>query len=252
MKNGDASPDRPPWIPGIDQSLANRLLAQLDPTERSRLLAHAELVYLDNAQILVCAGQGLSHAYFPTNCMISLLTNQVNARGLEVGLIGFEGMLGASSALGVSASAFDAVVTVAGQAWRMPMAILRTQCVHSRILNVLMVRFVYIELGQMGGLAACGQLHVLEQRLARRLLMCEDRMREPDLEITHESLARMMGVRRASVTLVTGLFQSRHLIQHRRGHMVVTDRPGLLATACACYAQNLALYEEVMSEPWPH
>lgn len=238
------------WIP-IDQALANRLLAQLKPTERSQILDHAELVELHNAQVLVCAGQPLSHAFFPTNCMISLVASPSKSRCLEVGQIGFEGMLGASSALGVSASAFDAVVTGAGQAWRIPLPVLRAQCLHSRFLSVLMVRYLYTELGQMGALAVCGQLHVLEQRLARFLLMCQDRMRVPDLEVTHEGLARLMGVRRASVTLLAGVFQSRHLIHYRRGHLVVVDRAGLLATACACYAQDLAFYEQVMSEKWP-
>lgn len=227
------------------------MLAQLKQAERSLLLDQAELVELHNTQVLVRAGQALSHAYFPTNCMISLLTSPSKARCLEVGQIGFEGVLGASSALGVSASAFDAVVTGAGQAWRMPLAVLRTQCLHSQFLSVLMVRYLYTELGQMGALAACGQFHVMEQRLARLLLMCQDRMRVPDLEVTHDSLARVMGVRRASVTMLAGLFQSRHLIHHRRGHMVVVNRTGLLATACACYAQNLAFYEQVMSEKWP-
>ncbi len=250
-QNGLAYRPSTHWISSIDQALANRLLTQLKQTERSLLLDQAELVELDNAQVLVRAGQPLSHAFFPTNCMISLLANPSKARCLEVGQIGFEGMLGASSALGVTASAFDAVVTGAGQAWRMPLAALRMQCLHSRFLSVLMVRYLYTELGQMGALAACGQFHVLEQRLARLLLMCQDRMRVPDLEVTHESLARVMGVRRASVTLLAGLFQSRHLIHHRRGHMVVADRAGLLAAACTCYAQDLAFYEQVMSEKWP-
>lgn len=250
-QNGVAEPITTPWTPSIDQALANRLLAKLKQAERSLLLDQAELVELDDAQVLVRAGAPLSHAFFPTNCMISLLATQATARSFEVGQIGFEGMLGASSALGVTASAFDAVVTGAGQAWRIPLAFLRKQCLHSRFLSVLMVRYLYTELGQMGALAACGQFHMLEQRLARLLLMCQDRMRVPDLEVTHESLARVMGVRRASVTLLAGLFQSRRLIEHSRGHMLVVDRAGLLATACTCYAQDLAFYEQVMSEKWP-
>ncbi|GAB4087725.1 Crp/Fnr family transcriptional regulator [Hydrogenophaga soli] len=250
-QNGLADPANPHWTPSIDQALANRLLAKLQQAERSLLLDHAELVELDGAQVLVRAGQGLAHAYFPTNCMISLLTTQPAARAFEVGQIGFEGVLGASSALGVTASAFDAVVTGAGQAWRIPLAVLRRQCLHSRFLSVLMVRFLYIQLEQMGALAACGQFHALEQRLARLLLMCQDRMRVPDLEVTHEGLARVMGVRRASVTMLAGAFQKRHLIRHSRGHMVIVDRPGLQATSCPCHAQDLAFYEQVMSEKWP-
>lgn len=250
-QTGVDDPITTPWTPSIDQALANRLLAQLTQAERSLLLDQAELVELDRAQVLVWAGHALSHAYFPTNCMISLLATQPTARNFEVGQIGFEGVLGASSALGVTASAFDAVVTGAGQAWRLPLTVLRKQCLRSRHLSVLMVRYLYTELGQMGALAACGQFHVLEQRLARLLLMCQDRMRAPDLEVTHESLAHILGVRRASVTLMTGLFQSRGLIQHSRGHMLVVDRPGLLATTCECYARDLAFYEQVMSEQWP-
>jgi len=117
-------------------------------------------------------------------------------------------------------------------------------------LSVLMVRYLYTELDQMGTLAACGQFHVLEQRLARLLLMCQDRVRAPDLEVTHEGLARALGVRRAGVTLLTGLFETRHLIQHSRGHMLVLDRPGLMATSCPCYAHDRASYEQIMSEKW--
>lgn len=244
-------PINTPWTPHIDQALANRLLASLKQAERSVLLDQAELVDLDGSQLLVRAGDALSHAFFPTNCMISLLANPSKARSLEVGQIGFEGVLGASGALGVSASAFDAVVSGAGQAWRMPMSALRKQCLHSRFLSMLMVRYLYTELGQMGALAACGQFHLLEQRLARLLLMCQDRMRVPDLDLTHESLAQIMGVRRASVTQLAGVFQSRHLIHYHRGHMVVVDRTGLLAITCACYAKDIAFYEQVMSEKWP-
>lgn len=215
------------------------------------MLDHAELAELETGKVLVSAGHTLSHAFFPVNCMISLLASRAKPRCMEVGQIGFEGVLGASSALGVSVSAFDAVVTGAGQAWRVSVPVLRQQCLNSRTLSVLMVRFLYTELGQMGALAACGQFHLLEQRMARLLLMCQDRMQQPDLEVTHESLARTLGVRRASVTMLAGLFEQRHLIHPRRGHMVVADRNGLLATACDCYAQDVAFYEQVMSEKPP-
>ena len=117
-QTGVDDPNTTPWTPSIDQALANRLLAKLSQAERSLLLDQAELVELDRAMVLVRAGHALSHAYFPTNCMISLLATQPTARNFEVGQIGFEGVLGASSALGVTASAFDAVVTGAGPAWR--------------------------------------------------------------------------------------------------------------------------------------
>lgn len=250
-QNQRADPHSTHWTPRIEQSHANRLLSKLKQSERSLLLDQAVSVDLDSGQVLVCAGQPLSHAFFPTSCMISLLSIHLKPRTLEVGQIGFEGVLGASSALGVSASAFDAVVTGAGRAWRIPLPVLREQCLQSRALSLLMVRFLYAELGQMGALAACGQFHRLEQRLARLLLMCQDRMQQPDLEVTHESLSRVMGVRRASVTILAGLFESRKLIHHRRGHMVLTDRAGLLATSCTCYAQDLAFYEQVMSETMP-
>lgn len=193
----------------------------------------------------------LSHAYFPTNSMISLLSNQEGARNFEVGQIGFEGMLGASGGLGVSASAFDAVVSGAGQAWRVRLDVWRSQCLVSRSLSLLTTRYLYVELSQMGAMVACGYFHSLEQRLARFLLMSQTRLRAPDIQMTHESLALILGVRRAGVTLAAGGLQDRGVIQYTRGHILVLDRGGLLAASCGCYMQDLATYERVMSGPIP-
>ncbi|MDD0814423.1 Crp/Fnr family transcriptional regulator [Curvibacter sp. HBC28] len=212
------------------------------------MLSQAKLVELDEAAPLARAGQALTHAYFPTDCLISLLTHRVQPRCFEVGQLGYEGVLGAGSALGVSACAFDAVVIGAGRAWQIDLQRLRALCQASRTLSLLMTRFLYFELSQMGALAACAHFHSLEQRLARFLLMSLDRLRVPDLRMTHEALSLILGVRRASVTLAAGEFQQRGWIQYSRGHMLVLNRAGLLSTVCACYGQDLSTYEQVMQD----
>lgn len=233
--------------PHIDQSLANRLLALLRPTERARLLMQAEWVELESQQLLGRAGERLSHVYFPTNSMISLLSNLEGARHFEAGQIGFEGMLGASAGLGVSATAFDAVVSGAGQAWRMQLDVWRNHCLSSRSLSLLTTRYMYVELSQMGTMVACGHFHSLDQRLARFLLMSETRLRTPDIQMTHEMLAQLLGVRRAGITLAAGKLQDDGVIQYTRGHILVLDRAALQTLSCGCFAQDLETYERVMS-----
>lgn len=218
----------------------------MSPDERRRVLSQSQLVELDEAAVLGHAGQALAHVYFPTDCLISLLTHRVQPRSFEVGQLGYEGMLGAAAALGVSASAFDAVVTGAGRAWQIELPHLRALTRASRSLTLLMTRFLYFELSQMGALAACAHFHTLEQRLARFLLMSVDRLRVADLKITHEALSLILGVRRASVTLAAGAFQEQGWIQYSRGHMLVLSRAGLLQVVCACYRQDLSTYDQVM------
>lgn len=237
----------PFWKPYIDQSLANRLLALLRPAERSRLLSRAEWVELDCQQMLGRAGERLSHVYFPTNSMVSLLSNLNGARNCGASQLGFEGMLGASAGSGVSASAFDAVVSGAGQAWRIRLNVWRGQCLASRSLRVIAARYQYVQLSQMGTMVACVHCHSLAQRLARLLLASATQLRSPDIEMTHAGLAKLLGVRRAGVTVAAGQLQERGVIQYARGHILVLDSPALLAQSCGCFLQDKRIYEQVMS-----
>lgn len=213
------------------------------------MLSLAEWVELDQHHTLARAGEPLSHVYFPTNSMVSLLSPMDGARQFEAAQIGFEGMLGASAGFGVSVSAFNAVVSGAGQAWRFKMDVWRPHCLTSPSLRMLSTRYLCVELSQLGTMVGCAHFHSLTQRLARLLLSSQTRLRTPDIDMTHTALAQLLGVRRAGVSLTAGRLQERGIIRYERGHILVLDRKALQRESCGCFAQNLATYEQLMSGP---
>jgi len=233
--------------PVINLRLANRLLALLEGSVRDELLSGAELLDVEELRHLGTAGQALEAVYFPIDCMVSLLSQPLGKQRFEVGLIGFEGMLGAGNALGVSACAFDAVVTGGGRAWRVELPVLQKLARRSGSLGRVLIHYLYFELSQMGAMAACGRFHSLAQRLARLLLMCQDRMRSPDLRLTHESMAAALGMRRVGVTQQAGLFQAQGLIQYSRGQILVLDRAGLQRASCSCYEAERLDYHRILN-----
>lgn len=230
----------------IDQTLANRLLAALGPTDRRRLLADAVFVELETATVLGLGGAALTYAYFPTTCMVSLLAPQCGNHRLDLGLTGYEGAYGGACVLGVFATAFDAVVSGTGNAWKIEATTLAEHGRHSKDLLRVISHFLYVELRQLGTQATCSHFHPVRQRLARCLLMGQDRMRTDDLWLTHEELSLMLGVRRAGITVAAGELQGLGLIRYMRGHILIADRHGLMAQACTCYQQDLDVYQEVM------
>lgn len=230
----------------IEQTLANRLLATLGPADRQRLLADAVFVDLEASAVLGLGGTALARAYFPTTCMISLLAPQTQHKRLVLGLTGYEGVYGGASALGIFSTAFDAVVTGAGQAWQIDAHRLAEHGRRCPDLTRLLSHFLYVELRQLGTQAVCSHFHSLQQRLARCLLMSQDRMRSPDLWLTHDDLSQMLGARRAGITVAAGALQALGLIHYSRGHIVIADRELLLTEACACYFQDRQIYSEIM------
>jgi hypothetical protein len=230
----------------IEQTLANRLLAALAPAHRHSLLADAVFVDLEASAVLGLGGTALAHAYFPTTCMISLLAPQTQHKRLVLGLTGYEGAYGGASALGIFSTAFDAVVTGAGQAWQIDASRLAEHGRTSPDLVRLLSHFLYVELRQLGTQAVCSHFHPLRQRLARCLLMSQDRLRSPDLWLTHDDLSQMLGARRAGITVAAGALQALGLIHYTRGHIFIADRAQLLTEACACYFQDRQIYSEIM------
>lgn len=231
----------------MDQSMANLLLAAMASDDRQRVLSHARFVELGMSQVLSQTGHPLSRAWFPTSCIISLLAQPTTHPCFDVGMIGYEGVYGAGCALGVRAAAFDAVVTGPGHAWQVNASDLMGGQRHHMALTSLLGRFLYVELAQLGTLVACSRFHTVSQRLSRYLLMCQDRTRSPDILMTHTTLANMLGVRRAGVTVAAGQLQDRGLIRYNRGHIMVTDRSGLLKATCGCYAHNQWVYRSIMA-----
>lgn len=225
----------------------NHLIELLPRRERTRLLALCEPVQLTLSQVLWHSATPMAHVYFPTEGFISLVTEVDEHPGLEVGMVGREGMLGAPAVLGVANSPMKALVQGAGACWRISAADFKDNLATDPLTQRLLGRYVYVLMAQMATAAGCLRFHLIGPRLARWLLMSQDRAHCPQFHITHEFLAYMLGVRRVGVTVAAGELQSRGLISYHRGELTVVDRAGLEAAACSCYATDCAVYAKQMA-----
>jgi CRP-like cAMP-binding protein len=222
----------------------NRLIELLPRRDKQRLLAECEPVELKFAEILCEPNQATRHVYFPVDGFVSLLTQTAEAARLEVGLVGREGMLGIQVVLGVDTVPLHAVVQGPGKAWRIGSRAFRGELERSPALRRSLQRYAYVLMMQLAASAACVRFHQIGPRLARWLLMSQDRAHADRFRVTHEFLAYMLGVRRVGVTRAASLLQGAHLIEYRRGIVTVLDRAGLEAAACGCYGSDRRGYTE--------
>lgn len=218
-------------MPGIE----NQMIARLPHGERLRLLAVCEPVELVLADVLCESAEPTRYAYFPIEGFISLVAEIDGHPGLEVGMVGREGMLGAHLALGVAITPLRAVVQGSGSAWRIGAADFRQEIAGSDGLRNELHRYLYTMLLAMTTASACMRFHRIGARLARWFLMSQDRAHSKQFMVTHEFLAYMLGVRRVGITVAAGDLQRHGLVEYRRGHVTVLDRRGLEAMACSCY-----------------
>jgi CRP-like cAMP-binding protein len=224
----------------------NQLLAGLPRPDRERLLSLAESVDLKLAEVIYERESVVRHVYFPVDGFVSLLTRVDDHPSLEVGMVGREGMVGASLALGVASTPLRAIVQGGGSAWRIAAAPYRRELAHSVPLQKSLGRYLHVLMAQFATSAACLRFHRIEPRLARWLLMTQDRAHRERFHVTHDFLAYMLGVRRVGVTMAAGALQDRGLIEYHRGELTVLDRAGLEASACSCYAADRNCYAAVM------
>jgi CRP-like cAMP-binding protein len=227
-------------------AVQNHLIELLPRKERLRLLALCEPVHLVLGEILCEAGKRPKHVYFPTEGFISLVTLIDGEPALEVGMVGREGMLGAQLVLGVVAAPSRALVQGAGAVWRIPTGVFRRELAASAPLQRSLNRYLYVLMAQLAASAACLRFHLIGPRLARWLLMTQDRAHADRFRVTHEFLAYMLGVRRVGVTDAAGALQGAGLIKYHRGELTVLDRAGLEAAACGCYAADRQAYDELL------
>jgi CRP-like cAMP-binding protein len=224
----------------------NHLIALLPANERRRFLAICEPVNLKISEVMSRVGKPTRYAYFPINCTISLVTPIDGKPVLEVGMVGREGMVGAELVLGVKTTALHAVVQGSGKAWRIAPAPFRGELVRSAALRECLNRYMFVLMSQFAVSAACLRFHLIGPRLARWLLMTQDRTHTDTFHVTHEFLAYMLGVRRVGITAAAGTLQRKGLIEYRRGTLVVRNRRGLEAAACGCYTTDRKSYSALL------
>jgi len=224
----------------------NHLIELLPATDRARLLAICEPVELVLAQVLCEPGKPTSHVYFPTRGFISLIALVDGSPGVEVGMVGFEGMLGAQLVLGVTAAPLHALVQGAGAAWRIERVAFRRELARSAALQRNLKRYLYVLMAQQSISAACIRFHLIGERLARWLLMSQDRAQFDRFYITHEFLAYMLGMRRVGITAAASALQRSGLIEYHRGELKVLDRIGLEAAACSCYSASRKTFTDLL------
>lgn len=225
---------------------ANRLLAGLPAKDRKPLIARCEEVELSFGQVLDEPGDRIGHVYFPIDSYVSLVTKAAGEASLEVGLVGDEGMHGISLVLGIDVSPLHALVQGAGPAFRMSASAFRRECAARPALTRALNRYLYVLMSQLAQSAACTRYHLIEARLARWMLMTQDRAHADTFSVTHEFLAWMLGVRRVGVTSAASALQRQRLISYKRGVVTVLNRRGLEAASCSCYRINKNVYDRML------
>jgi CRP-like cAMP-binding protein len=214
---------------------ANHILSSLPPEDYQRLAPHFETQEAPRGQVLYQAEQHMDYGYFPLNAMISLISRTADGESVEVGIVGYEGFVGVSFLLGVDRSPFEQMVQIPDGAVRVRSKVLLEEFGRGGAFQALTLRYVQSLVLQTSQIAACNRLHSLSERLARWLLMSEDRCRCSDLPLTQEFLSLMLGVRRPGVTETAVVLQAQGLISYMRGHITIMDRAGLEEAACDCY-----------------
>ena len=214
----------------------NLFLSKLSPTVRDTLLRRASAVELPVGTALYDGSAPPRYAHFLLSGLASVVTPMPNGDAAEIGMIGREGVVGAVHLLGDTPLGTLCFMQLDGNGLRIPFGDFHTSFENSTELRTHLLHFVQQEITMVAQIAGCNRLHEAEQRLARWLLMSQDRTGYETLKFTQEYLSQMLGTQRTTVTLIAGQLQQRGLIQHSRGAIHIVDRSGLEAAACPCYA----------------
>jgi len=224
---------------------ANILLAALPPADRRRWLQHLEPVVMPLGQVLYESGATLSHVYFPTTAIVSLLYVLEDGSSAEIAVVGYEGLVGISLFMGGESTPSRAVVQSAGHGYRLSSQVIKHETKRAPVLHLLL-RYTQALITQMSQTAVCNRHHTLDQQLCRWLMLSLDRLRGSELVMTQELIANMLGVRRQGVTEAALKLQQAGLIRYARGRISVLDRAGLAKRTCECYAVVKAEYDRLL------
>ncbi|HKB66604.1 MAG TPA: Crp/Fnr family transcriptional regulator [Pyrinomonadaceae bacterium] len=216
-------------------TIKNRLLAALPENLYQRLLPHIEPFAFDHGKILYEIGEPIKYCYFPSDAVVSLVTQMMDGKIVEVGLVGNEGVTGVPFLLGQKTSAERAIVQIPNGGVRAKADVILEEFMRGEELHTILLRYLNFFLRQVAQTAACNASHTIEERLSRWLLMCHDRVASDQINLTQEFIAEMLGTRRATVNVGAINLQSAGLIKYNRGRIQVMDRPGLERFSCECY-----------------
>ena len=220
---------------GMEKPERNLLLAALAPAELKRMRPHLEPVEMPLGEVVYESGRHLEHVYFPTTCIVSLLYVLESGASAEIAVVGYEGVVGVSIFMGGETTPSRAVVQSGGNAYRLPSQMVKDEFTRGGEMQHLMLRYTQSLITQMAQTAVCNRHHSVDQQLCRWLLLSIDRLMSPEIVMTQELIANMLGVRREGVTAAAGKLQKAGVINYRRGHIQVLDRLRLEAMSCECY-----------------
>ena len=245
MSISAAAPASTTPAPASDPRL-NELLAALPDAEWRRWQPLLEFVQMPLGQVLYESGRTLSHVYFPTTAIVSLLYVMENGASAEIAVVGNEGVVGISLFMGGGSTPSRAVVQSAGIGFRLRSEVVKEEFDRSHPVMHLLLRYTQALITQMSQTAVCNRHHSLDQQLCRWLLLSLDRLQGDELVMTQELIANMLGVRREGVTEAALNLQKAGLIRYVRGHITVLDRPGLEQRTCECYAVVKREYDRLL------
>jgi CRP-like cAMP-binding protein len=217
------------------KAVSNVILLSISDSDYSSLRPHLEYVSLPNHLVLHDAGEKLEFVYFPNRGLISLVVVMKDGKTAEAGIVGNEGFTGTLAAVGLNRSSLQAVVQITGNGFRVKVRALQNTLESTPRIQWMLSRYAAIRGMQVAQTAACNRLHDTKQRLARWLLMTQDRVDSESLAITHDFLATMLGTDRPSVSLAAGVLQRKELIEYTRGAVKIVNRKRLEDSACECY-----------------
>tara|TARA_R110001583_G_scaffold24983_1_gene90882 strand:- start:1244 stop:1936 length:693 start_codon:yes stop_codon:yes gene_type:complete len=224
--------------------VTNHLLNYLPKLERQWALENCTPVELVYGETLNIAEEAIKYVYFPVTGFISLLVEVGEKQSLEMGLIGNEGMLGATLTLGHSEAPMKSIVQGSGSALRMDAIMFHHWIKNNLVVRKLINNYIYVLMRQLAQTGVCTNFHEVNQRLAKWLLMTHDRAHSDNLQLTHQFLAKMLGVRRSAVTIAAGYLQQQGIISYNRGQINILSRTDLEKLSCQCYFVSVNAYQK--------
>ncbi len=225
----------------------NILISSLSKKTQDAIFLNAQSIELILSQDICLVDQPIQYIYFPIDGFISITQNVDEKSLIEIGMIGREGMLGAEVVLGVNVHPFNGLIQGAGEALRISTQDFMNEIEKNAELKIAIKKYLLIRIQQLGLSVGCEHFHSISARLAKWLLMSEDRAQSTTFQMTHEFISLMLGVRRVGVTTTAADFKRRGIIEYHRGEMKVLDRTALKAEACSCYQENIKIYSDLIN-----